>query len=424
MLDMAENDLTEKMLLKQMQSPETSLISNNIPELPKYDSSLWAVSQTAVSDNWYRMLHKAGWVMQGMSIESMISCLGAIASSKNERTRPERLDTVSSYGEGNWCYEFTHRGVELTKIAKNLENSGDIKKASKNYLDALICFVNASYPHLNGDRKADQAQALAVKTYREILRLDDVKFKELSVVEHNSKKTIKSWLHLPRSNKPAPLVVVAGGLESVFEDFYFLYKYCIQPMGYAMLIMDNPGTGQNQSFDLDYDCSLLHRTTLDAIAETMPEIDPGRISAIGFRFGGNIVTRMAYMRAKFLKSAICIAPAINSIFTQRDKLDMLPPMLKAVIANRVGKDTRDWEHVVSSVKQFSLKVQGLLGSKTTTKINVIGYADDVICDKADLELLGASGTKGKIMVIKRNQKLDLSKNFYSTLQELLREDLG
>lgn len=424
MLDMAENDLTEKMLLKQMQSPETSLISNSIDELPKYDSSEWSVSPNAVSDNWFRMLHKAAWVMQGMSVDSMISCLGAIASSKNERSRPERLDTVSSYGEGNWCYEFTHRGVELNKIAKTLENSGDIKKASKNYLDALLCFVTASYPHLKGDRKADQAQALAVNTYRDLLRLDDVKFKELSVTEPNSKKTIKSWLHLPKSNKPAPMVIIAGGLDSIFEDFYFMYKYCLQPEGYAMLVMDNPGIGQNQSFDLDYDCSLLHRTTLDAIAETMPEVDPGKIAAIGFRFGGNIVTRMAYMRAKYVKSAICLAPAVNSIFTQRDKLDMLPPMLRAVLANRLGKDTRDWEHVVSSAKQLSLKVQGLLGSKTTSKINVIGYADDVVCDKADLELLRSSGSNGKINIIKKNKKQDLSKSFYSNLRDLLREDLG
>jgi esterase FrsA len=415
--DISETNLTEKMLVRQLTSLETSLISNSCKtiEQPAVNESL--VSPGAYSPKWFRLRRKAYWFLQGLPMDIWENALIAISSSKNKRSRENLLDTVEAYGEGNWCYEFVHQGTLLVNKAKALEKTPSNKEEYIRLLNsARICFNVASYPHLRGDKNADKAQTIALQSYRDMLTALGVKFKELSVPCSNGNKTpIKAWLHLPKSDEPVPMIIAAGSYETLFSDFFLLFAECLAPHGVAMLTLDNPRCGQNQTFALDYDCSILHREVLDYVVQNEPLIDSTRIGALGVRFGGNIVTRMCYMRSQYIKAAICLGPAINRCFTDDKVLDELPVVVKNSIANRIDRDVADWNSLKPILSQFSLKVQGLLGSKTAVPISAIGFDGDSFCDSDDLKLLANSSVDGEFTVIKKGKLIDASNKFYEKI---------
>lgn len=417
MEDLSETNLTEKMLARQLTSVETSMISNSCKTIEQPEKNESLVSPGAYSPRWFRLRRKAYWILQGLPLEIFENALSAISASKNKRSRENLLDTVEKYGDGNWCYEFVHQGTSLVNKAKSLEKIPENNEEYIRLLNAArICFNVASYPHLKGDKNADKAQTIAVQSYRDMLVASGVKFKELSVQCSNGNKTpIRAWLHLPKSDEPVPMIIAAGSYETLFSDFFLLFTRCLAPHGVAMLTLDSPRCGQNQSFALDYDCSILHREVLDYVVQNEPMIDSTRIGALGFRFGGNIVTRMCYMRSQYIKAAICVGPAINRCFVDDRVLDELPVVVKSSIANRIDRDVADWDSLKPILSQFSLKVQGLLGSKTTVPIAAIGFADDSFCDRNDLKLLANSSVGGEFFEIKKVNLVEASKNFYDEI---------
>ncbi len=412
--DIGENDFTEKMLVKQLTSVETSLISCSLKDIHQPEKNESLVSPGAYSPKWFRLRRKAYWLLQGLPLANMETALTAISMSQNKRSRENLLDTVQTYGEGNWCYEFSHQGIALTNQVKQQEQTEENKAAIIEQLNAArMCFNIASYPHLKGDKNADKAQTLGVQTYREMLNVAGIKYKELSIPCSNGNKApIKAWLHLPKSDEPVPMIITAGSYETLFSDFYLLYSQCLAPRGIAMLTLDNPHCGQNSSFDLDFDCSILHRETLDYIVEHEPAVDSTRIGALGFRFGGNIVTRLSYMRSKYIKATVCVGPAVNRCFVDKEVLDNLPLVMKASLANRLNRDVADWDGIKPILSQFSLKVQGLLGAKNSVPIAAVGFSEDPICDKTDLKLLADSSAQGKLVIVKKESLVEESKNFY------------
>lgn len=417
MEDLSESNLTEKMLVKQLTSAETSRISNSLETIEQPEHNEVLVSPGAYGQKWFRLKRKAYWLLQGLPIDVIESALVAISRSKNKRSRENLLDTVEMYGDGNWCYEFAHQGVKLVNQAHQLEKTPEnIGKITTLLNQAMICYDIASYPHFKGDKNADKAQTLAVQTYREMLNTAGIRYKELAVPCSNGSKTpIRAWLHLPKSDEPVPMIVAAGSYESLFSDFFLMFTECLEPHGIAMLTLDNPRMGQNQSFALDYDCSILHREVLDHIVASEPAVDSTRIGAMGFRFGGNIVARMCFMRSKILKAALCVGPAINRCFTDPKVLDALPMVMKTSLANRIDGDVANWESLKPILSQFSLSVQGLLRTRTPVPIAAYGFAEDPICDRSDLKLLASSSDDGRVFEVKKTQLVEESKHFYENV---------
>ena len=420
MSDISEASITEKMLVKQLTSVETSKISYS-GEIVQPEVNPVLVTPGAYSPKWFRLRHKAYWLLQGMPLECMENALTAVSMSTNRRSRDNLLDTVEIYGEGNWCYEFAHQGISLVNRARELTREGELTpektaEAVKLQNAAMVCFSIASYPHLKGDKNADKAQTIAIQCYRDMLTLAGVRFKELSIpCSAGGKAPIKAWLHLPRTDQPVPMIIAAGSYETLFSDFFLLYTECLAPHGIAMLTLDNPRCGQNQSFALDYDCSVLHRETLDYIVEHEPLVDSTRIGALGFRFGGNIVSRMCFMRSKLIKAAICLGPAIHRCFVDDEILDGLPAVMKASLANRIDRDAAEWNSIKPILSQFSLKVQGLLGTGTEVPIAAVGIEGDPICDRSDLKLLSGSSAKGMLLEIKKKKLVDATGGFYEMI---------
>lgn len=416
MQDLYEGDLTEKMVVKQLTSPETSLISNSVEEFHIPNLKNANITLGSYSDKWYRQIHKATWIKLGMRLPTLDSCISSISASTNKRTRENYIDTVEMYGEGNWCYEFMHKGTELSNRSKQLIEENNLEEAYKLLKEANMAYSIASFPHLNGDKKAAQAQVANIKSFREILKYKQIAFKELEVsAEANGHKyPIKAWLLHLNQDEPMPMVLFAGSLENLFTDYELLYELLIKKLGCAVLCMDFARTGQNCMIPLDHDSSFVQRSVLDYVVEHVPIVDPHKIAAIGIRFGGNIVTRLSFMRSNILKCAIEIGPAINKIFTDKDHLDQLTQMQRAILCNKIDQNTANWDVCLPIFSQFSLKKQGLLGTTTKTPVKVIVSEGDIICDDDDAKLLVRSSTEGVLVKLKRD-------NFSNITQRVLLE---
>ncbi len=419
MQDLYEGDLTEKMLVKQLTSVETSLISNSVKEFHKPSLAEHHITLGGYSEKWYRQLHKATWIVCGMKLSTLDECISKISASTNKRSRDEYIDTVESYGEGNWTYEFMHKATELHNSVGALIEAGKKEEALKLMQEAGVAYSVASYPNLNGDKKALQAQVNNVKNYRDYLNLGNIGFKELEVpvdlkgIKHN----IKAWLLHPKKDEPVPLIVFAGSLETLFSDYDKLYQFLVRKLGCAVVCMDNPRTGQNSSVPLDHDSSVLHRNVLDYLVANEPIIDKNRIGAVGLRFGGNIVTRLSFMRCNLLKFSVLIGAAVNKVFVDNNNLDLLSQMQRAIICNKIDKDAAEWNSCLPILSQFSLKKQGLLGTITKTPIKVLYSERDFFCDEEDAKLLVRSSAGGELVKLKPGNLTSMIDTIIKELQE-------
>ncbi|MFE8730086.1 alpha/beta hydrolase, partial [Aeromonas hydrophila] len=110
------------------------------------------------------------------------------------------------------------------------------------------------------DELADQAQLLGNMAYREAGRLFKVPLKEIQVPFRG--KNIQGYLHLPATDKPVPLVIISGGIDSLQLDFLNFYLKRLEPNGIGMLSLDMPGIGYAEHWPLVQDTSRLHQAVL------------------------------------------------------------------------------------------------------------------------------------------------------------------
>src|SRR5262249_14668782 len=116
-------------------------------------------------------------------------------------------------------------------------------------------------------------------------------------------------LRRPSVRGRAPLVVLVPGLDSTKEEF-FAWESVFLLRGMATLSLDGPGQGE-AGFDLnirpDYEAAVA--AVLDAV-EPRPELDLGRVGAVGVSLGGQYVVRAA-----------AFEPRLNAIASVSDPYD-------------------------------------------------------------------------------------------------------
>lgn len=263
------------------------------------------------SSAWYRLLRRAFWIWQGAEPIEIEEILARIANSESKRTHEQLLDTVQGYLPGNWIYEWSQTAGQYQKLGKELARVGEQRRAKAAYLKATRYYSIASYPHLKGDELAEQAQLLANQAYREAGRLFKVPLKLIKVPFRG--KEILGYLHLPVEDRPVPIVMVSGSIDSLQMDFYRFFKEYLKPLGIGMLSLDIPGIGYASQWPLVQDSSRLHQAVLHHIKD-LPWVDSRRIGMVGFRLAGNIAARLAYLEPAHLKLAVCIGPGLNQYF--------------------------------------------------------------------------------------------------------------
>lgn len=112
---------------------------------------------------------------------------------------------------------------------------------------------------------------------------------------------IPGYLRLPFESvqpRPAPCVVLLGGLESTKEESYLFEGLCLR-RGLATFAFDGPGQGE-MFFDVKLrpDFERYTSAVIDYLA-TRPEVDLGRIGVLGRSLGGFYAIRSAAHDERF-----------------------------------------------------------------------------------------------------------------------------
>ena len=397
MLDNEELNLSEKLFSRDRKVQETSTIFNSAESLDPSQCEQVLI-EGICSSAWYRILRRSFWIWQGADPIELEDILSHVATGQGERSRPDKLDTLQGYVPGNWIFEFSQLASHYHKQGKAKEQEGSLPAARHCYLRAARYYSIASYPHLKGDELAEQAQVLGNVAYRDAGRLMPVPLKELKIPFRD--KEISGYLHLPHDDKPMPVVMVSGSIDSLQIDFYRLYEQYLAPNGIGMLTLDMPGIGYSSQFPLVQDTSRLHQAALHYLREQVPWVDNQRIGMVGIRLGGNVAARLAYLEPAHLKAVACIGPGLNQFFTDPQLFNQAPPMLRASLANRLGADAAHWDELQPQYQIFSLKRQGLVGvTRTRVPILSIGHRRDFICPESDIRTLASTSHYGKALVL-------------------------
>ncbi|WP_416240429.1 esterase FrsA [Oceanimonas baumannii] len=392
MMTSQQSNLSERLFSAVHHAPETSTItfagrrSGTAQEPAPYVDG-------ADLPAFYRLQKRAFWHWQGIDSIEIEATYARMAMASGRRSVEGWLDTVADYGPGNWVFEWSRLGAEAQQKA---QQSSDRGQAQQHFLAAARYFSLASYPHLKGDRLALQAQLLANQAYREAGKLLPVPLKELRIPFNG--KEVQGYLHLPANDRPLPLVMVSGSLDSLQLDFWHFYQRYLAPAGIAMLAVDMPGVGYSSHWPLVQDSSRLHQAVLRYVPE-IPWIDERRVAMLGVRMGGNVAARLASLEPLRLRAVVSIAGAANLFFSERDRFMQAPAMLRDSIANRLGMVSNDWESVYQHCRGLSLKTQGLMGHKTPVPLLSIGHRRDFLCPEPEIQALAGASRNGKALVL-------------------------
>ncbi|WP_194437500.1 esterase FrsA [Vibrio fluminensis] len=385
---MSETDnknLSETLFVKHKQAKETSELTRYMP------TNRVLLDEMREKDNrsWYRNLHRLQWTWQGIDPIEMEEVLARIAGSNHSRTHDQWLDTVMGYHSGNWTYEWTKLGMLHQKRAHDLQGEA----VADELFNASLCFSIAGYPHLKNDNLALQAQVLANKAYQEATEKTRFVVKRLEVPFKNKK--VIAHLHLTSTEKPQPVVMVSAGLDSLQSDMWRLFRDYLAPKGIAMLTVDMPSIGHSSHWPLTEDTSCIHQAVLDHLP-SVPWVDHYRVGLIGFRFGGNALVRLSFMEQTKIKACVALGAPIHDILSSPDKLKQMSKMYLDLLATRIGKDVVDIGSLSAQMRAWSLKAQGILGSrKTRVPILALSLEGDPVSPLSDNQLVALFSDYGR-----------------------------
>lgn len=411
-----QSNLTEQLFSAVHHVPETSNIS--------YAGRRTAVPQEpapfvdgADLPAFYRLQKRALWHWQGIDSIEIEATLARMAMATGRRSVDAWLDTLVEYGPGHWVFEWSQLGAAAQQQAR--QASGQ-HQAQQHFLAAARYFSLASYPHLKGDRLALQAQLLANQAYREAGRLLPVPLKELRIPFNG--KEVQGYLHLPAADRPLPLVIVSGSLDSLQLDFWHFYHRFLAPAGIAMLTVDMPGIGYSSHWPLVQDSSRLHQAVLHYVPN-IPWVDERRVAMLGVRMGGNVAARLASLEPFRLRAAVSIAGAANLFFSEQERFMRAPAMLRDSVANRLGMISNDWNSVFHHCRGLSLKTQGLMARKTSVPLLSIGHRHDFLCPEQEIQALAGISRSGQAQVLDKLPLLDVYETALTRARDWLLDHL-
>ncbi|NRF24735.1 esterase FrsA [Vibrio coralliilyticus] len=385
MSEEVSKNLSETLFTNHKQARETSALTQYMPS----SQSMLDEKREQEGFKWYRNLRRMQWAWQGLDPIEVEAVLAKIASSKHSRTHDEWLDTVMGYHSGNWTYEWTKLGMLHHKRSNELKG----EEAADELFNASLCFSIAGYPHLKNDNLATQAQVLASNAYTEASKKTKYIVKQIEVPYQN--KRIIAHLHLTKTDKPQPVVMVSAGLDSLQTDMWKLFRDHLAKKDIAMLTVDMPSVGHSSHWTLTEDTSCLHQAVLNELFN-IPWVDHHRVGLIGFRFGGNALVRLSFMEPDKIKACVSLGAPIHDVLSSPEKLKKMPKMYLDVLASRLGKNAVDVNSLAGQLMAWSLKVQGILSNrKTKVPILAMSLESDPVSPYSDNQLVALFSDYGK-----------------------------
>ncbi len=351
---------------------------------PRHD-----VDSRTSDGQWYRDIRMSRWTWLGADEASITDTLDRIASADGDRTDPDLLDTIDTFGPGHWTYEFA--------------TAADAAAARGDHREASALSLIASYPHNDPDGAGGAALAASIHQYELAAIADGHHVERISLVVDGADVT--ALLHLPpvaTTAGPAPVMMITGGIDVVLTEHYPYFRDHLAPAGVATITFDIPGNGGSSDLVLDPDMDRVHVAVLDAIAAD-DRLDPDRVAAMSMSGGGPAGVELAIDHGDRLVAAVNRCGVVASALgLPAEVYAAFPAMTIDTYAVRAGLEPGDLEGLALATGEIDLVERGLLGTgrpMTDVPILSVNTADDDVAPLEDMELVTAASTHGELVVV-------------------------
>lgn len=338
-------------------------------------------------DGWYHRHEIDTWVAKGADEDVAKAVLERIETAEGDRADPRWVDSINTYGPGNWVYEWVQAGTEALTASPD-PTQAELKAA-------LAYFTIASWPHL-GDEADKAALAEAREVYLSLGRQLPVPVEHVEFGVSNT--TTLGYLHLPEGRGPHPAIIFTYGSDVTKEDGLGLFTNELLHRGIAMLSVDMPGIGEASHLNL-LEGSDQVLTGAREYLEQHSQIDSSQIYIVGASFGGNAAAR-AFLTQEVAGVISMCGPLHSPFMAPPGAFDSLPALTIDGVKARVGLKGQSSEALAEVAPQLSIKVQGLYeGDPIDTPLLVFTTNRDPVAPLSDLEEFLARATNAETLII-------------------------
>lgn len=358
-------------------------------DLPRFKSADEEV------EGWYHRHEHDGWIRQGADPGVVDAVLHRIETTPGERTNPEWIDTMKTYGPGHWVYEWVQAGEQAMANASRATSD----PARERHLDAaIVYFTTASWPHLGLEHdRAALARARDAYLARGALLEPPVQHVKLPVGDDAT----SGFLHLPPGQGPFPLLIYTNGSDVTKESNLSFFTEELRQRGIALLTVDLPGIGESSHLSLVAG-SEQALAAGQRWARGRTEIVADEIFLAGASFGGHAAARAFFTVPAAGIVSMC-GPLHSPFLAPPEVFDALPALTIDGVKSRLGLLGRSSAELAEVAPSLALGRQGLwdVETKVSTPLLVITTNRDPVAPTEDLEPLLAAAESAETLILDR-----------------------
>ena len=302
----------------------------------------------------------------------------------------EALSRIHSFNGDEWAASWSILGDRyMTKAQAELASSP--QQASKDFLQAWRYYSFGAWPApvTPGKQKAYEKGLRAYLAFARLLA------QPLEVVHIPFEgKEITGYLQMPKSPKPAPIVIAIPGLDQRKENMAERFRQMLA-YGVGYLALDAPGAGQ-APIKAAPGAERMFSPVIDYLYQR-PDVDHSHIVVYGASYGGYWSTVLAVTEKDRLCGVVSQSPPVDKFF-QRASTMAIPAnreyLFDYLPAHLLMFGVANIDQLAAVHEKMSLKTRGLL-DKPTAPMLVIGGALDTQVPISDTDLLLNSGQTPK-----------------------------
>ena len=201
----------------------------------------------------------------------------------------------------DWVPKWRELGKKYENLGDEAELTGNHQDARHQFLLAKTFYAIGRFPSEITDLKKE-ISADCSRAYQKASKHLDPALEIVEIVCNDL--SIKAHFRVPEQSAPVPAVLIMCGADVFKEDRGWAAELALKN-GLAALVMDAPGTGENQ-FPWAPESVVAWEAAIDYLMER-PEIDQSRVGAFGISRGGYSVLQLAGTAPEKVKAVIAIA---------------------------------------------------------------------------------------------------------------------
>lgn len=366
------------------------LFALSLPADAQDDSPRFKAADEMI-EGWYHRHEHDSWIRQGADSEVIEGILHRIETTPGERSNPEWVDSMKTYGPGHWVYEWATAGEKAMTKAE----AASTETERSQHLDAAITyFTTASWPHLGLEHdRAALSRARTAYLSRGSQLDPAVRSVEIAV----DGATTRGFLHRPKGSGPFPLLIYTNGSDVTKESNFSFFTGELLHRGIALLTVDLPGIGESSHLSL-----LEGSETVLAAAHNWAtgrkEIAPDKIFLAGASFGGHAAARAFFTVPAAGVVSMC-GPLHSPFLAPPEVFDALPALTIDGVRSRLGILDKSNTELAKLAPRLSLQRIWDVEEKINTPLLVITTNRDPVAPVGDLEPLLNAAKSAETLVL-------------------------